>query len=136
MAGVVQAAVVGEQPRPGRRFPAGDAHRTPVAPAPKAGRWPTERVRDQPVTVALSLGRGIRAATTRDDPPAPGDVDTELTTRGTEVVQIVPTVLLALIIIFVMPVWPHSRGWGWPPAAILAMGLATLVLFSLTVVPE
>ncbi len=51
-------------------------------------------------------------------------------------VQIVPTVLLALIIIFVMPVWPHSRGWGWPPAAILAMGLATLVLFSLTVVPE
>jgi len=64
------------------------------------------------------------------------DLQTELTRTGTEVVQIVPTVLLALIIIFVMPVWPHSRGWGWPPAAILAMGLATLVLFSLTVVPE
>ncbi len=50
-------------------------------------------------------------------------------------IQVVPTVLLALLIVAVMPVWPYSRGWGWPPAGILAMGLVTLVLFSLTVVP-
>jgi len=52
------------------------------------------------------------------------------------VVQIVPTVLLALLVVAVLPVWPYSRGWGWPPAGILAMGLVTLVMFSLTVVPE
>ena len=51
-------------------------------------------------------------------------------------IQVVPTVLLALIVIAVMPIWPHSRGGGWPPAGILGMGLVTLVLFSLTVVPE
>ncbi len=50
-------------------------------------------------------------------------------------VQLVPTVLLAVLVIAVMPVWPHSRGWGWPPAGILAMGLVTMVLFSFTVVP-
>ena len=51
-------------------------------------------------------------------------------------IQVVPTVLLALLVVAVMPIWPHSRGWGWPPAGILAMGLATLVLFSWAVVPE
>lgn len=51
-------------------------------------------------------------------------------------IQVVPTVLLALLVIAVMPIWPHSRGWGWPPAGILAMGLATMVLFSLTVAPD
>jgi hypothetical protein len=52
------------------------------------------------------------------------------------VIQVVPTVLLALLVIAVMPVWPYSRGWGWPPAGILGMGLATMVLFSLTVAPN
>jgi len=52
------------------------------------------------------------------------------------VIQVVPTVLLALLVIAVMPIWPYSRGWGWPPAGILGMGLATMVLFSLTVAPS
>ena len=52
------------------------------------------------------------------------------------VIQVVPTVLLALLVIGVMPIWPHSRGWGWPPAGILGMGLVTLVMFSFTVVPD
>ena len=50
--------------------------------------------------------------------------------------QIVPTVILAVIVVFAMPVWPWSRGWGWAPAGMLLMGLASLVLFSYTVIPE
>jgi hypothetical protein len=86
-------------------------------------------VRPRPGVAAL-------AQAVRLDPTEHAGRPTPPMTTGSEVVQIVPTVLLALLVIFVMPVWPHSRGWGWPPAGILAMGLATLVLFSLTVVPE
>jgi hypothetical protein len=50
-------------------------------------------------------------------------------------VQVVPTVLLSLLVLAALPWWPWSRGWGWAPAAMLAMGLFTLVLFSFTVVP-
>jgi hypothetical protein len=52
------------------------------------------------------------------------------------VANLVPAVLLAVIILLTMPVWPWSRGWGWAPAGILVIGLATLVMFSLAVVPE
>ncbi|MFP4234747.1 MAG: DUF3309 family protein [Nitriliruptoraceae bacterium] len=51
-------------------------------------------------------------------------------------IQVVPTVLLALLVVAVMPIWPYSRGWGWPMAGILGMGLATMVLFSLTIEPS
>ena len=44
-------------------------------------------------------------------------------------------VIVAALTVFVAPVWPWSRGWTWAPAGMLAMGLASLVLFSLTVVP-
>ena len=44
-------------------------------------------------------------------------------------------VIVAALTVFVAPVWPWSRGWTWAPAGMLAMGLAALVLFSLTVVP-
>ncbi|MEY3072062.1 MAG: hypothetical protein RLZZ353_258 [Actinomycetota bacterium] len=43
--------------------------------------------------------------------------------------------VLAALTLFVAPLWPWSRGWTWAPAGMLAMGLASLVLFSLTVVP-
>jgi hypothetical protein len=49
--------------------------------------------------------------------------------------QVVPTVLLGLLVIAALPVWSWSRGWGWAPAAMLAMGLVTLVVFSFTVSP-
>ena len=48
----------------------------------------------------------------------------------------VSTVLIALVLVAVLPFWPWSRGWGWAPAGMVAMGLGTLVLFSLAVVPE
>lgn len=34
------------------------------------------------------------------------------------------------------PLWPWSRGWGWAPAGMLAVGTATMALFWWTVVPE
>ena len=48
----------------------------------------------------------------------------------------VSAALIALLVLAALPVWPWSRGWGWAPAGMLAMGLATLIVFSLTVVPE
>lgn len=48
----------------------------------------------------------------------------------------IPMVLIALLVIAAIPWWPWSRGWGWAPAGMLGMGLATLIVFSLTVVPE
>lgn len=50
--------------------------------------------------------------------------------------NLVPTVVLAVLVVLVAPLWPWSRGWGWPPAGILAMGLATMLAFSWSVVPE
>ena len=50
--------------------------------------------------------------------------------------NVVPTVVLAFLVIGVLPVWNWSRGWGWAPAGMLTMGLATLIVFSLTVIPE
>lgn len=44
-------------------------------------------------------------------------------------------VVLSALTAFVAPLWPWSRGWTWAPAGMLAMGLASLVVFSLTVVP-
>jgi len=48
----------------------------------------------------------------------------------------IPMVLIALLVVAAAPLWPWSRGWGWAPTGMLAMGLATMVVFSLTVVPE
>ncbi len=48
----------------------------------------------------------------------------------------VPAIIVAALVVAAAPLWPWSRGWGWAPAGILAMGLATIVVFSLTVVPE
>ncbi len=44
--------------------------------------------------------------------------------------------IIGLMVVAVTPVWPWSRGWGWAPAGMLAMGLGALVLFSFTVIPE
>jgi hypothetical protein len=99
-----------------------------------AGRWTTDRVtqgRRLGVSVASSVRDGVAGTTGArvhplfDRPPR----------RGRVVFQLVPTVLLALLVVAVLPVWRWSRGWGWAPAGMLAMGLATLVLFSATIVP-
>jgi hypothetical protein len=45
-------------------------------------------------------------------------------------------VAIGLLTAGAAPLWPWSRGWGWAPFGIFAIGLATLVLFQLSVVPE
>jgi hypothetical protein len=52
------------------------------------------------------------------------------------VIQVIPTIVLGALTLLVMPIWPWSKGWGWAPTGMLAMGLATLVLFSLSVEPQ
>ncbi len=44
--------------------------------------------------------------------------------------------IAGLLVVAVLPVWPWSRGWGWAPAGMLFMGWVTMVVFSLTVIPE
>ena len=50
--------------------------------------------------------------------------------------NLLPAIIIAVLTILVAPLWPWSRGWGWPPAGVLAIGLATLLLFSFAVIPE
>jgi hypothetical protein len=66
---------------------------------------------------------GVRVAST-----APDD---EVT-----VTDVLPIVLIGLLALGALPVWPWSRGWGWAPFGIVAIGLATLLLFRFAIVPE
>lgn len=50
---------------------------------------------------------------------------------GTRIVAVV----LALLVVAASPLWSWSKGWGWAPAGMLAMGLATMLLFTWSVLP-
>jgi hypothetical protein len=50
--------------------------------------------------------------------------------------NLVLLVAIAVLVVLAAPLWPWSRGWTWAPAAMLLMGLATMLLFTWTVVPE
>lgn len=45
----------------------------------------------------------------------------------------VPTLVIALALVAVLPYWRHSRGWGYTPAGMVAVTLATVALFTLSV---
>ena len=47
----------------------------------------------------------------------------------------IPLVVVGVALVLVAPVWPWSRGWTWVPAAMVAVTLVTIALFSLAVVP-
>lgn len=47
----------------------------------------------------------------------------------------VPSLVIALALVAVLPLWPYSRGWGYTPAGMVAVTLGTVVLFTLSVVP-
>jgi Protein of unknown function (DUF3309) len=40
-------------------------------------------------------------------------------------------ILLILILIGVIPAWPHSRGWGYGPSGILGVILLILIILLL-----
>jgi hypothetical protein len=84
---------------------------------------PVPAARRRRATVALVRGRSCG----RD----------EVVTQGVPVVlNQFAIAVMGLILLAVLPLWPWSRGWGWAPAGMIAMGMATVVVFSLTVVPE
>lgn len=43
----------------------------------------------------------------------------------------VPVAVMAAFVLATAPVWPYSRGWGWAPAGMSAMGLFAAALFTL-----
>lgn len=46
-----------------------------------------------------------------------------------------PTLAVLAMLVLVAPLWPWSRGWGWAPAGMVGMTLATIVVFTLSVAP-
>lgn len=50
--------------------------------------------------------------------------------------NLLPLIVIGLLALGAIPVWPWSRGWGWAPFGIVAIGLVTLVLFRLSIVQE
>jgi hypothetical protein len=50
--------------------------------------------------------------------------------------NLLPLILIGLLMVGAIPVWPWSRGWGWAPFGIVAIGFATLLLFRWSVLPE
>lgn len=55
---------------------------------------------------------------------------------GARMQTLLPVVIIALLMVLAAPLWPWSKGWSWAPAGMLAMGLATMLLFQYAVVPE
>lgn len=50
--------------------------------------------------------------------------------------NVVTLVAIGALVVLAAPLWPWSRGWGWAPAGMLTVGLATMALFWWSVVPE
>lgn len=50
--------------------------------------------------------------------------------------NLLPLIAIGLLTVGAIPVWPWSKGWGWAPFGIVAIGFATLLLFRLSIVAE
>jgi len=50
-------------------------------------------------------------------------------------VRWLPTIAVLITLVLVAPLWPWSRGWGWTPAGMVTVTLATIVLFTVSVAP-
>ena len=47
----------------------------------------------------------------------------------------VPSIVVLVALVLAAPLWSWSRGWGWTPAAMVGVTLATIVLFTLSAAP-
>lgn len=45
----------------------------------------------------------------------------------------VPSIVILIALVGVLPFWRHSRGWGYTPAAMVGVILATVALFTISV---
>ncbi len=50
-------------------------------------------------------------------------------------VRWIPSIAVLVALLLAAPLWPWSRGWGWTPAGMVGVTLATIVLFTLSVAP-
>lgn len=46
-----------------------------------------------------------------------------------------PTIVVLVAFVLAAPIWPWSRGWGWTPAGMVGVTLATILLFTWSVAP-
>ena len=40
-------------------------------------------------------------------------------------------IVLILMLVGVVPTWPHSRGWGYAPSGVLGLGVVVIVVLLL-----
>lgn len=40
-------------------------------------------------------------------------------------------IILILVLVGVLPTWPHSRGWGYYPSGILGLIVVVLIIMAL-----
>jgi hypothetical protein len=40
-------------------------------------------------------------------------------------------IILALVLLGIVPAWPHSRGWGYGPSGVVGLILVVLVILLL-----
>lgn len=40
-------------------------------------------------------------------------------------------IILVLLLVGIIPAWPHSRGWGWGPGGIVGVLLVVLLVLLL-----
>jgi len=41
-------------------------------------------------------------------------------------------IVLLLLVLGILPTWPHSRGWGYGPSGVLGLILLVLVILAFT----
>lgn len=41
-------------------------------------------------------------------------------------------IVLLLLVLGVIPAWPHSRGWGYGPSGVLGLILLVLLIMAIT----
>jgi hypothetical protein len=82
------------------------------------------------------VGRARYCDPRRGSSARPGSVHLAAPDLEVTVTNLLPLVLIGLLAVGALPIWPWSKGWGWAPFGIVAIGLATLLLFRFAIVPE
>lgn len=54
----------------------------------------------------------------------------EATRRPLEWWVVVPSLVMLAFVLLTAPLWPWSKGWGWAPAGMSAVGLLVAALFT------
>ncbi|MCJ7500005.1 DUF3309 domain-containing protein [bacterium] len=52
-------------------------------------------------------------------------------TKGERLLGAIQLIVPILLLIGVIPTWPHSRGWGYTPSGIFGLALVILVILLL-----